>query len=80
MYRLKGVMMSTERSRKRRAQIYWIKLNHEELLAKDPERKRTVYWEKATMRSESTEIQEEFRQKEREKKRQQLASHHKKSC
>ena len=39
--------MSTERLQKQRAQIYWIKVNHEELLAKDAERKRTAYWEKS---------------------------------
>ena len=59
----KSAMTSTERSRKRRAQIYWIKVNHKELLAKNDDRKRTAYLEKDKMRSESTEMQEEFKGK-----------------
>ena len=57
-------MTSIERLHNRGTQIYQIKISHKDLQAKDTERKRTAYWEKAKMRSESTEMHEEFRQKE----------------
>ena len=66
-------MTSTERSWKRRVKIHVIKVILKELLAKGAERKKTAYLENSKMRSEPTEMQEELRQKEREKKRQ-LAS------
>ena len=49
-------MTSIERLHNRGTQIYQIKISHKDLQAKDTERKRTAYWEKAKMRSESTEM------------------------
>ncbi|KAG1664395.1 hypothetical protein GQR58_019837 [Nymphon striatum] len=65
----KKVLTNTERSRKRRQEIYQNKQLYEEYRQRERDRKNSANYSAALMRKESQELVETYRKKEREKKR-----------